>query len=179
MSAIAAVPLSEQHGAGPALERALVLGTCTVVCFLYAMTVTIANVSLPQMQGGTVKGIALLSHERSALMPDLPTAQEQGLSDFEATSWSGLFLPKGTPAPIVKAGVEWLQKGATHYSPVPGVWDLRTAIAEHLSSHHSQKVNPDSVLVTPGAKMMTGARAASSCRSALRPDRTCAGSRRG
>ena len=34
-------------------------------------------------------------------MPDLPTAQEQGLSDFEATSWSGLFLPKGTPAPIV------------------------------------------------------------------------------
>src|SRR5436190_3987880 len=51
MSAIAAVPLSEQHGAGPALERALVLGTCTVVCFLYAMTVTIANVSLPQMQG--------------------------------------------------------------------------------------------------------------------------------
>jgi DHA2 family multidrug resistance protein len=50
MSAIA-VPLSEQHGAGAALERALVLGTCTVVCFLYAMTVTIANVSLPQMQG--------------------------------------------------------------------------------------------------------------------------------
>ena len=46
-----AVPLSEQQGAGPALERALVLGTCTVVTFLYAMTVTIANVSLPQMQG--------------------------------------------------------------------------------------------------------------------------------
>src|SRR5258706_9454418 len=46
-----AIPLSEQQGAGPALERALVLGTCTVVTFLYAMTVTIANVSLPQMQG--------------------------------------------------------------------------------------------------------------------------------
>jgi len=46
-----AVPLSEQHGAGAALERGLVLGTCTVVTFLYAMTVTIANVSLPQMQG--------------------------------------------------------------------------------------------------------------------------------
>ena len=45
------VPLSEARGAGAALERALVLATCTAVTFLYAMTVTIANVSLPQMQG--------------------------------------------------------------------------------------------------------------------------------
>ena len=46
-----AVPLSEAEGAGAALERALILLTCTAVTFLYAMTVTIANVSLPQMQG--------------------------------------------------------------------------------------------------------------------------------
>ena len=47
----AAVPLSEAEGAAAALERAMVLLTCTAVTFLYAMTVTIANVSLPQMQG--------------------------------------------------------------------------------------------------------------------------------
>lgn len=46
-----AASLPEQTGAAAALERALVLGTCTAVTFLYAMTVTIANVSLPQMQG--------------------------------------------------------------------------------------------------------------------------------
>ena len=46
-----AVPLSEETGAGAALYRALVLLTCTAVTFLYAMTVTIANVSLPQIQG--------------------------------------------------------------------------------------------------------------------------------
>jgi MFS transporter, DHA2 family, multidrug resistance protein len=46
-----AIPLSDAEGAGAALERALVLATCTAVTFLYAMTVTIANVSLPQMQG--------------------------------------------------------------------------------------------------------------------------------
>jgi tripartite-type tricarboxylate transporter receptor subunit TctC len=34
-------------------------------------------------------------------VPELATAQEQGLADFEAIGWSGLFLPKGTPAPIV------------------------------------------------------------------------------
>jgi DHA2 family multidrug resistance protein len=45
------VPLSEAQGAGAALERALVLATCTAITFLYAMTVVIANVSLPQMQG--------------------------------------------------------------------------------------------------------------------------------
>jgi aspartate/methionine/tyrosine aminotransferase len=59
-----------------------------------------------------------------------------------------------TPDPIVRAGIEWLKKGATHYSPVPGVWDLRTAIARHLSSEHPTKIDPGNILVTPGAKMM-------------------------
>jgi len=59
-----------------------------------------------------------------------------------------------TPEPIVSAGVDWLQKGATHYSPVPGVWELRTAIAQHLSKQHSQKIDPRNVIVTPGAKMV-------------------------
>jgi DHA2 family multidrug resistance protein len=45
------VPLSEAQGPAAALERAMVLATCTMVTFLSAMTVTIANVSLPQMQG--------------------------------------------------------------------------------------------------------------------------------
>lgn len=45
------IPLSEATGPAAALERALILATCTMVTFLYAMTVTIANVSLPQMQG--------------------------------------------------------------------------------------------------------------------------------
>jgi len=59
-----------------------------------------------------------------------------------------------TPDPIVRAGIEWLKKGATHYSPVPGVWELRTAIARHLSAEHPTSIDPRHVLVTPGAKMM-------------------------
>ncbi len=46
-----ALPEPDDESPGVALRRALVLGTCTAVTFLYAMTVTIANVSLPQMQG--------------------------------------------------------------------------------------------------------------------------------
>jgi tripartite-type tricarboxylate transporter receptor subunit TctC len=57
--------------------------------------------ALPQIEGGTVKGIALLARARSSLIPTLATAEEQGLKDFEAITWTGFFLPKGTPPEIV------------------------------------------------------------------------------
>jgi tripartite-type tricarboxylate transporter receptor subunit TctC len=58
--------------------------------------------ALPQIASGTLKGIAILARERSTVAPDLPTAHEQGLTDFEAVTWNAFFMPKGTPAPIVK-----------------------------------------------------------------------------
>jgi tripartite-type tricarboxylate transporter receptor subunit TctC len=58
--------------------------------------------AIPQITSNTVKGIALLARSRSPLLPTLPTAHEQGLADFEALTWAGFFLPKGTPAPIVE-----------------------------------------------------------------------------
>jgi len=81
------------RGGGPAMSD-MIGGQIQYMC-------SNAPGAVPQIQGGSVKAIALLQRERSPLMPDLPTAHEQGLPDFEAISWSGLFLPKGTPAPIV------------------------------------------------------------------------------
>lgn len=49
-----------------------------------------------------VRPIAILGRDRLKVMPDVPSAAEQGLKDFEAGTWFALFLPKGTPAPIVK-----------------------------------------------------------------------------
>jgi tripartite-type tricarboxylate transporter receptor subunit TctC len=54
----------------------------------------------PQIDAGAVKCLALLSRSRSPVMPDTPTATEQGL-DVEAYTWSAIFLPKGAPADIV------------------------------------------------------------------------------
>jgi tripartite-type tricarboxylate transporter receptor subunit TctC len=51
-----------------------------------------APVALPQMQAKTVKAIAILSKNRSGNMPDLPSAHEQGLTDFDIPSWYALFL---------------------------------------------------------------------------------------
>ncbi len=59
-----------------------------------------------------------------------------------------------TPAPVVTAGLEWLKKGATHYSGVPGIPELRQAVARHLSEQHSVSIDWKNVIVTPGAKMM-------------------------
>ena len=59
------------------------------------------TVALPQIEAGTIKPIAILTRERSPILPDLASAREQGLTDFEASIWYALFLPKGTPDPIV------------------------------------------------------------------------------
>jgi tripartite-type tricarboxylate transporter receptor subunit TctC len=61
-----------------------------------------APVALPQIVGKTVKGLALLRKNRSPSMPDLPSADEQGLTDFDIPSWYAFFLPKGTPPAIAR-----------------------------------------------------------------------------
>jgi tripartite-type tricarboxylate transporter receptor subunit TctC len=50
----------------------------------------------------SAKGIAILTRDRSPLFPGLPSAHEQGLTNFHADFWTGLFVPKGTPEPIVQ-----------------------------------------------------------------------------
>jgi Uncharacterized protein conserved in bacteria len=54
-----------------------------------------------QIDGGKVKGIAIMTKDRSPALPNLPTTGEQGL-DVQAYTWSALFLPKGAPGDIVK-----------------------------------------------------------------------------
>ena len=49
-----------------------------------------------------MKAIAILSKDRSRILPDLASAQEQGLANFEVNFWNAFFFPKGTPAPIVQ-----------------------------------------------------------------------------
>jgi tripartite-type tricarboxylate transporter receptor subunit TctC len=57
----------------------------------------------PQVRGGQVTPIAVLSDQRSAVLPDVPTMAELGMPGMEFGSWFCLMLPKGTPAPIVQA----------------------------------------------------------------------------
>jgi tripartite-type tricarboxylate transporter receptor subunit TctC len=67
-----------------------------------AINLTFADLSLaiPQMQGGTLRGIGVTSPKRNELTPDLPALAE-AMPGFEATIWYGLLAPANTPAGIV------------------------------------------------------------------------------
>jgi tripartite-type tricarboxylate transporter receptor subunit TctC len=64
---------------------------------------TFASVSttMPQVDEGKLVAIGVAERERVTLAPNLPTLAEQGMTDFEATVWSGLLVPAGTPQDIV------------------------------------------------------------------------------
>ena len=55
----------------------------------------------PQMKAGRIKGIAVTTVKRSALMPELPTISESGLTGFDANNWYGLLAPAKTPRAII------------------------------------------------------------------------------
>jgi tripartite-type tricarboxylate transporter receptor subunit TctC len=61
----------------------------------------ILSIAAPPIRDGLVKALATLSRARSPVLPDLPTAHEQGLKDFDVYSWNAVFLPKGTPPELV------------------------------------------------------------------------------
>jgi len=77
----------------------------------------IAVTAVQNINGGTVKGIAVLSPNRSPVLPNLPTAAEEGLPTVQAYTWTALFLPKDTPAPIAAK----LQKAAAETMDTPGL----------------------------------------------------------
>jgi tripartite-type tricarboxylate transporter receptor subunit TctC len=58
--------------------------------------------TVAQIDAGLVKAIAILAKDRSPLLPNLASAQEQGVRDFDVDTWYAIVLPKGAPAPIVQ-----------------------------------------------------------------------------
>ncbi|MGJ7484127.1 Bug family tripartite tricarboxylate transporter substrate binding protein [Variovorax sp. LT2P21] len=84
-------------GSGPAIQD--VIGG--QVDMMFDTTV----VAAPHIQSGKLRAIAVTSAKRLTSMPDVPTVAEsgvKGLGDFEVVSWQAIFVPTGTPAPIVE-----------------------------------------------------------------------------
>lgn len=94
----AAIQASPAHvpyrGSAPAMQD-LVGGRIDFMC-------EIVSTALPQIQAGTVNALATLTATRAGVLPDLPTAQEQGLVNFEAYTWNAFFMNKDTPPAIVE-----------------------------------------------------------------------------
>lgn len=81
------------RGTGPAMQD-LIAGRIDYLC-------EIISTARPQVEGGKVKALAIMTKARSAVLPNLATTLEQG-TDVQAYTWNAIFLPKGTPADVVK-----------------------------------------------------------------------------
>ena len=80
-------------GGGPAMSD-LVGGQVNLI---FATTAS----AIPHIKSGRIKGIAVTTAKRSALLPDLPTISEAGLDGFDANNWYGLVVPAKTPRAII------------------------------------------------------------------------------
>ena len=59
------------------------------------------DTALQHVRAGKLRALAVTSAQRNALYPDVPTISESGFPGFEALSWSGLSVARGTPQPVV------------------------------------------------------------------------------
>ena len=81
------------RGSAPSLN-ALIAGQIDYAC-------NNTTEAVPQIQAKTVKPLAIAGDRKVPVLPDVPTAAEQGLK-FEAMGWQALFVPKGTPREAVE-----------------------------------------------------------------------------
>ena len=82
-------------GAAPAIAD--LLGGQVQMSFQTALS------AIPHLKSGKLNVIAVASKKRMSTLPNVPTMAEAGLSDFEVSSWNGLFAPAKTPPHIVAA----------------------------------------------------------------------------
>lgn len=102
------------RGAGPAMQD-LVAGHVPVVFDGLGS-------SAAQIRGGQLRALAVAAPKRVSAFPDLPTAAEAGLADYEVSTWYGLFAPKGTPPDIVARMTDELKK-AMQTAAIKETWE--------------------------------------------------------
>ena len=66
-----------------------------------ALYIDTISAILPQVKGGNVRAVAVSTIQRTPALPDVPTADEQGLKGYDANTNGGFLAPAGTPKPVI------------------------------------------------------------------------------
>jgi tripartite-type tricarboxylate transporter receptor subunit TctC len=85
---------------------------------------------LPHVRAGTIKAYAIAAAQRHPALPDVPTSAGQGLQQFSAAPFFGVFAPKGTPRPVLDRLVGALDTALDDAAARRRLIDLGAAIAE-------------------------------------------------
>jgi len=92
--------------AGVSIRHVPYKGVPPIIADLLANRIDMAflgvSIATPYIESGRLKGLAVSSTHRLDVLRELPTLQEAGLKDFEASSWAGLLAPAGTPADVIR-----------------------------------------------------------------------------
>jgi tripartite-type tricarboxylate transporter receptor subunit TctC len=104
------------RGTGPAMQD-LQGGRIDFLC-------DVMTTAKPQIDGGSVKGLAIFDSKRSPALPSVPTAAEQGTPELVAYTWNAIFLPKGAPEAVVRT----LHDAALKAIQTPAVRDRLTSL---------------------------------------------------
>lgn len=90
------------RGAGPALQD-LITGNADLMFDGLGS-------SAAHIKGGRIRALMVAGKQRNAALPDVPTATEMGLPDYNVTTWYGVWAPKGTPADVQARMAEEIRK---------------------------------------------------------------------
>ena len=101
--------------------------------------------SLPQIQSGRLKAIAVLGAKRSPLLPDVPTISESGVPGYEFTNWFGLVAPAATPKDVMTK----LHKDIVGFLAQPDLHaqleKMGATVIANTSAEFEQQIQSDSV----------------------------------
>jgi tripartite-type tricarboxylate transporter receptor subunit TctC len=129
------------RGTGPAMND-LVGGQIDLMC---DQTTNTTN----QIQAGQIKPYAVTTRERIAILPQVPTLAESGVTGFDLSAWHAIWAPKGTPEPIRQKLSAALQKALTDKkvierfaalgtAPVPANMATPAALGERFKSESAR-----------------------------------------
>ena len=127
------------RGSGPAMQD-LIARQFDYFC-------TISGSAAAPLQNDLIKGIAVFRHERLPSVPNVPTAYEQGM-DFDASTWFGFFVPKGTPAAIIKK----LHDVTVAAMETPSVQEQLATIGAYVVPPENARRNISRVLSVPRSR---------------------------
>jgi tripartite-type tricarboxylate transporter receptor subunit TctC len=118
------------NGAAPAV-RALVGGQVDYMCNAIPDVVS-------QVQSGMLKAYAIGTATRNPALPNVPTASEAGLPQFQALAWNGLFAPEGTPKPVLDTLTSALDRALDDESTRARLIELGSEVPENARRGQEQ-----------------------------------------